>query len=281
MRDAGGAEVMHNQQDDTGTLDHETPSWRRQHVLTLPAILAVGWLIYEVTAQPALAAMAMCLKFGWDDYLTAHWLRRTDPDRNRGRACYWLYASSGLWKVAITGLGMILLILALVTIIKVRGNQARQLLPMLAAAGFTLTIGFGLSALTSYYSVWLARKHRVRLWLNGAVARARQHNEWPPLYGWDNRVMVLMVTTMISTCLFLIPTVLVLFCLAFDQVIPDRAKAAVLGVGMLISLMFVLPMFWLKLREMTFRRFFAGHPADCWGSEEVVAGDGTEVKAVQ
>ena len=66
-------------------------------------LLIVAWLVFELTAQPALAVAAVCVKFGWEDFRTARWLRRSDPDRLRGRACFWLYVASGLWKTAITG----------------------------------------------------------------------------------------------------------------------------------------------------------------------------------
>src|SRR5205823_1721793 len=54
----------------------------------------VGWALYELTTQPALGAVAVCLKFGWEDFRTARWLRRRDPNRRRGRACFWLYVGN-------------------------------------------------------------------------------------------------------------------------------------------------------------------------------------------
>ena len=34
-------------------------------------MLAVCFVVYELTHQPALGAIAICLKFGWEDFLTA------------------------------------------------------------------------------------------------------------------------------------------------------------------------------------------------------------------
>src|SRR3954466_10787630 len=76
---------------------------RRRPSLVLPALLALGIVVYELTAQPGLGAAIACTKFGWDDFLTARWLRRRDPDRHRGRASFWLFAAAGLWKTAVTG----------------------------------------------------------------------------------------------------------------------------------------------------------------------------------
>src|SRR5438552_14652063 len=76
-------------------------SVRRWHgAFTWTGLLVVGWALYELTTQPALGAVAVCLKFGWEDFRTARWLGRRDPDRRRGRAHFWLYAGNGLLKAA-------------------------------------------------------------------------------------------------------------------------------------------------------------------------------------
>src|SRR3954454_11024639 len=81
----------------------DDPPPRRRPSLVLPALLALGFVVYELTAQPGLGAAIACTKFGWDDFLTARWLRRRDPDRRRGRAEFWLFVAAGLWKTAVTG----------------------------------------------------------------------------------------------------------------------------------------------------------------------------------
>src|SRR5947209_18895965 len=78
------------------TADEERPGRGWHGPFTWTGLLAVGWVLYELTAQPAVGAVAVCLKFGWEDFRTALWLRRRDPDRRRGRACFWLYAGNGL-----------------------------------------------------------------------------------------------------------------------------------------------------------------------------------------
>src|SRR5690349_9796317 len=81
----------------------DDPSPRRRPSLVLPALLMLGIVVYELTAQPGLGAAIACTKFGWDDFLTARWLRRRDPNRRRGRASFWLFVAAGLWKTAVTG----------------------------------------------------------------------------------------------------------------------------------------------------------------------------------
>src|SRR4051812_3010858 len=98
----------------------ERPSHRWSFV-SWPLILAVAFIIFEVTNQPSFAALAMCLKFGWEDFRTAWWLKRPDPDRGRGRACAWLYLAGGLWQTAVIGVAMVLLTVVLVAVLQ--GNQ--------------------------------------------------------------------------------------------------------------------------------------------------------------
>src|SRR5262245_19924297 len=76
------------------------PARRWLRPFTWTGLLAIGWILYELTAQPALGAIAVCLKCGWEDFRTALWLQRRDPDRRRGSACFWLYAANGLCKTA-------------------------------------------------------------------------------------------------------------------------------------------------------------------------------------
>ena len=89
----------------TGEQDDRAGRWA--NVLSVPLLLVIGWVLYELTAQPALGVAAVCIKFGWDDFRTAWWLRRRDPDWRRARACFWLYLASGLWKLAISASLMI------------------------------------------------------------------------------------------------------------------------------------------------------------------------------
>src|SRR4051794_36905981 len=91
--------------DETVPDERPAPAWRPTP--PLPLLLVVGWVLYELTAQPALGVAAICLKFGWEDFPPAFWLRRNDPQRTRADACFWLYIASGVWKAAITASVMI------------------------------------------------------------------------------------------------------------------------------------------------------------------------------
>src|SRR5258708_4158177 len=84
------------------------PSW-----LSWSLLLTVAVIVYELTAQTMLSVVVACSKFGWNDFLTARWLRRVDPDAARGRTLAWLHIAFGLWKI--TGaafLGAIIIVAA-------------------------------------------------------------------------------------------------------------------------------------------------------------------------
>lgn len=155
-------------------LENDAPPPQRGSFLSLPVILVIGLVIYEVTQQPAIAAMAMCLKFGSEDFRTAWWLLHTDPQHGRGRACCWLYVASGLWQIAVIGVAMVILAVCLDAVIE----QARQgpgaghnLDKLLFGAGFTILFGFVFSTAATYIALLYSWRCGVR----PLVERSGQH----------------------------------------------------------------------------------------------------------
>ena len=88
------------------------PRSRFAFLFSWTGLLMLGWLIYELTAQAALGVMALCVKFGWEDFCTAVWLRRKDPIRSRAKVGFWMYLASGLWKSAVTGIVLAMIVVA-------------------------------------------------------------------------------------------------------------------------------------------------------------------------
>src|SRR5579885_2336939 len=66
----------------------------------------VAVVVLHTFAHPLLAASVFCLKFALNDFLTARWLFRTDPDRGRAWACGLLYLAAGFWKAAVVNYGL-------------------------------------------------------------------------------------------------------------------------------------------------------------------------------
>lgn len=90
---------------------HEDQPAKWKEPASWTALLLVGWLIYEFTAQPGLAAFAVCTKLTWNDFATARWLSRVDYNWRRARMCFWFYLAFGLWKMAVAGGALIALTL--------------------------------------------------------------------------------------------------------------------------------------------------------------------------
>jgi hypothetical protein len=260
-------------------LDNEAPwppRWRGH--LTLPMLLLLGWLLYELTAQPALGVAAVCLKFGWEDFRTACWLRRRDPVRGRARACFWLYTASGLWKSAITASVMIFAFAFLKGMqANAGGGQARlggELPPQVIGALLTAFGSYVLSSLATCAAVWLALWYRIKLWLDAGVHRARREGLWPPPDYRDlrtnkaGRVVLTALVLTLFTCGF---TTLVAVALGLGGRRPD-AFGLLAIMGTLLLLMFVGPVLILAGRDLLVRHVFAATPSECWGAVPVEDG---------
>lgn len=245
----------------------EPPTQHFNAVLWLLVILAVGWLIYEVTHSPAWAAMAMCLKFGLEDFRTAWWLLQTDPNRGRARTCCWMHIASGLWQVAIIGVAMVILTIALVYFLQVQQGNAAGILELIEGAFMAIVLGFILSTIATYIALLNAWRHDVRPWLNGAIHIARRRGEWPPLYGHQNRILVLVISTVLMTFLILMPILFAIVAAAVQPAIGRRNVPALQALGVFFSVFVLLPFSGVVIRKMRQRRFFASHPAECWGEE--------------
>jgi hypothetical protein len=242
---------------------------QRWSFISWPLILVIAFLIFEVTNDPAFAALAMCLKFGWEDFRTARWLRKTDPDRGRGKACFWLYVAAGLWQTAVIGVAMVLLTVVVQAIVQGngQGQAAFGLISLLAGALAAIVFGFILSTVATGIALLCAKKYRIRPWLNGAVHFARRRGEWPPFGGQSNRVMMVVVSAAVVLCCLLMPVGLWIATEALRQAFPPRILRQFASIGAVLCFIVVLPAALLFVFDLRRRGFFARHPADCWGEE--------------
>jgi len=203
------------------------------------AMLPLGWLIYELTAQPSFALVVACAKFGWNDFLTAHWLLRSDPDSGRGRTCFWFYVASGLWKITVAAFvitGSILILM-----VALNGKPPRGLVD----AGLTAAIGITLLAVIPLVGVMHARVFRVKVWVDSSIHEYRRHDLWPPRATGLNSTMGLLFPALLVP---VVVTALVTFQLGVWSLL-----ACVFGEGVYI---------W-----MLFRGVAAERPDDCWGTD--------------
>jgi hypothetical protein len=248
----------------------DTPP-ERKNLFAWPFLLALAWLLYELTAQPHLAAVVVCIKFGWNDMRAAVWLRRTDPERRRGRACFWIYLASGLWKIAMTA---VLTMFACAFLIKPPAPQPQAVMPdslrMFISVALAALVGFGLSTLATCVALGLALRYRIKLWLSPTVDRARRKNAWPPYdeYTWTvNRAGRVIVTALILLSTVVVIVLVVTMLTFFQGLGPPRG--AVMG-GITTGLVGI-PTLILALRDVLNRHTIARTPAECWGTEPLKA----------
>jgi hypothetical protein len=127
-------------------------------------LLALAWVIFELTHQPGLAAVFVCMKFGIDDFSTAGRLYRLDPVRPRARATFCLYFAWGLLKMACVAL---LMTIAFASLLLARGAPVGGGAAVEAAWGTAVVslVGLHLSAALTALAIVLASRGNVRLWL--------------------------------------------------------------------------------------------------------------------
>jgi len=223
------------------------------------ALVLIGCAIYELTQSPALGSVLVCLKFGWEDFLTARWLWRRDGDRLRRVSLFWLYLAWGLWKTAIVAF---LMSVAFALVARQAGPPAGLPEALLAFAGtFCLALlTAGLSALMTFLSVFCAWVGGARLWLDSAVGRARRRDEWPPnvcCAGRTNRLSTLVLS---SLGLVTLAVAVEVFILAM----PGGLAARVLGFAFTL----LAPVLLVLGREVIAENVLACRPRECWPEGE-------------
>lgn len=147
------------------------------------ALVGLGVIVYELTAQTGLAAAVACSKFGWNDFLTARWLRRTDPDRPRGRAVGRFHLAFGLWKITAAAFLAGLLIVTINDYLLLCFRRARAPLGLSDTfAGVTVVTGGGfvLALLATPVAFWCAWFGGQTIWLSLGTHRDRREDQWPP-----------------------------------------------------------------------------------------------------
>jgi hypothetical protein len=233
--------------------------WFRRLHLSWPMLFLAGWLLYEFTAQPALCALVACAKFGWADIRTALWLRRVDPDRWRGRTCFWAYLTYGLWKMAIMAILTMMVIGMLGAMMVQPAPQPRAnngFSPVLDGVLAAAMFGFGLSFPTAYVTLWSARRNSVRIWLGRAPYLARRDLYWPPSRGGFNGAPFVGFT-----CLFFTLWLLIL-AWGMGLVFVLQLNAASTLIFFFTSLSIIL--YALNGLFRSFRQVIAASPRECW-----------------
>jgi hypothetical protein len=129
----------------------------------------LAMLVFELTANPALAVTVGCLKLGGDGLASAIHRWRADPDPPRGRATALFLAAWSLWRV--TGIAVLLFVLlaflihTLRPVMNARGARPAEMGIMVVTALILTGVGSVLAALTSFAAIACAWLGRVKVWI--------------------------------------------------------------------------------------------------------------------
>ncbi|HSQ57649.1 MAG TPA: hypothetical protein VLM40_18145, partial [Gemmata sp.] len=253
---------------------------RREHgqgVVPWLALAVLAAVLFELFAHPLMAASVFCLKFAFNDFITARWLIRRDPIRGRGRCCGLLYVASGFWKAALVNFGMFTAALVFTVVSGIPAWPQRPanapppdffddpLTPWLAPTVFGHLIEFVLGMIV--LAVAFARHQK--LWLSPRIHIARRLDQWPPSdavgvnwLAWRPALTVATVPAIIWGVGFAVITVL-----PTPPVNPSDWEnlPAIHGVfGFLLTLPVVLIS--ACVQDKNSRYLLAHTPEECWGN---------------
>ena len=223
------------------------------------ALLGIGWVLLELTADPVFVVIAACSKFGWNDVLTAFWLRRRDPNRRRGRTHFWFYVANGLWKVTIVAFGLSFVI---IIISGVTGEIENDQVPKQFVACMLLsTCTLFLSATATWIAVAKAWWGGVKVWVNSTVHRARRSRIWPPEVSGNNHVNWLVVTAFIPGVLIGIIALALVALVGIERAPNQPGPGFMLPMfGFLIG----VPITILWLQDRVLKIICVESPLQCW-----------------
>jgi hypothetical protein len=213
------------------------PNW-----LSWSLVLTVAVIVYELTAQTMLSVAVACSKFGWNDFLSANWLRRVDPVPSRGRTLAWLHTAFGLWKItgaAFLGACIIVLITMPWLLPFGIGGQPQQRANQPDSETFlaltvTISAGIVLSLITGWVGIARAWWCRQRIWLDLRIHRARRANVWPPFSSRHNYFRWMLELTWLLTGV----AVMVLAIVVVGTLLGPGVGTAMLLLGIMVGVFF-------------------------------------------
>lgn len=263
----------HWTQDDRATSDGDPASDReplreflsRHGWLVRGAILVLGLVVFELTANAAISTAVSCLEFGRTDFQTAWWLLRTDPDQMRGSVCSRCYLAWAFWWVAVVALIVISMILILGILINELGMGPVAPPAHLAGAFGLLAFSLALASGLSFVVVLAAFLNRTRIWLGPEPRWAKEQGVWPPSAVHRDRLATNQAKVIAYLACFFVmfPTLLVTTFVCFLTPFRDVPWAYLAIVALILGTSIVVI-------SLVKRRILARSPGDCWPVDEPV-----------
>lgn len=167
-----------------GAEDQDTTPPRLRPPLWLWGWLGLlAFLVFELTAEPALSFTVFCLRFAWEDLLTARWLRRSDAWRDRSSLCRWFLLARGSARVSLAAFSVCLFWGVVSAFNRNPQAGAARVQPMPAwipAVALVLLAGLLGTGLFGALGVWRSRRTRLPVWLDPVLHQCAAERRWPP-----------------------------------------------------------------------------------------------------
>lgn len=247
-------------------IEPEPRSWNLLPHWDWVFMISLGWLLFELFAQPAIGVLVASLRFGWPDIQNALWLLKRDPDQARSRVCAAFSLAYGFARTSVLTAG--LLLLAMLVAIFMEG-----LLPggvgqnpfdraALLTAGWVIGICFMMTALVSLAGLWLAWNSDRRVWMGRGLTDFRRNDRWPPHPAAPNEAgCMMMLAIIIAVIPLFVITVRVL-----GDILPRRPGVILYSIGAVF-----LALLLVSLNRFVKTRLTAAGPLDCWAPELAIA----------
>jgi hypothetical protein len=210
-------------------------------------MLAIGWFVFELTAQPRFGIAATCTKLMWNDIKTGIWWLKRDSWHHRGVCGMTLLVIRATAKYAFTLIAMGLVMSCLI--------EREKKLEDTTFAFTVLTGGFALVfwIVSGFFITILCVISGVRLWIDGRLHQSRMRDEFPPeCLGWNQSAWLLLGTRfgeiVIGAC--------VLAMIAERLNLNGPGGIALIACGSILLLV---------VQFLVSRRIIAKSPEQCWG----------------
>ncbi len=240
---------------DIGAPEEETAS-RGYRILSWPVLLTLGFVVYELFAEPALGVTVACLKFGLPHLWAGIWLLAKDPKKRRAVAsacCYWGYGALRVGAVAFPTAVVI-------------GTLMQQRVDELVVTALLAFGGIACYSALMMLGVLLAWWWGVKVWLSPAVPHDLRLGPWPPRWPGPNRLGVAVKFAML-VCGVVFGLTVILLLLQFLRLVLGRLWRPWLEAAATICaifLMFAIPLFWYAWGERLEEQVPADDPESCW-----------------
>ncbi|HVJ79886.1 MAG TPA: hypothetical protein VNC50_02355 [Planctomycetia bacterium] len=239
-----------------------------------PTFALAAFIVYEITAQPLLASLVLCLKLGLDYFRTGFWLMRRDPEFGRGGVHALACSAMGCWRVAIVGFAVTIgacMMLAIADDIARGGRNGAgpqvKAPPPFVVGALALQSALLLGATVFLTGLaWLAALlTKTKVWVNGGLHDCRRRDSFPPRPSGPNRLRTLLFTAVILGATLSVAVVLIVLTAKMGWGVgrPPGARPGA-GAGLAVYLVMGAMLVGIAVAMSFLERVAARSPHEAW-----------------